>query len=359
MDHYSILDSSPSRAGLETVLTESEAKESASLRAVSPEPLRFPGDDGGRSLNHMAQRDLDAALQLLAERAQYITGASGAAIALRRGEHMICRASSGESAPKLGSHLQVDSGLSGESVRTRQMLCCDDAQNDPRVNWESCRALRIVSVVVMPLVREQQVNGIFELLSERAHAFEERDFAALERLAEMIQTALDHAEATKLVENELISAPSAAAPGSGQAAYKSKPESDPEPEPAVEKEAVVKPAAEGVAMPQSASAANEPDHAASEEEPAVDSVAVLVSERGNIGTCQACGFPISEGRKLCLDCEADQIPELVPAAAAVVNDIPEFLTVPESKSWLQSHLYVVVTILMVAATVILILWRSL
>src|SRR5690348_11621852 len=86
------------------------------------EALRFPAEDGGKSLSEIAQRDLNAALQLLTERAQYITGASGAAIALRGNGEMICRASAGPSAPALGAHLQVNSGLSGESVRTRQIL---------------------------------------------------------------------------------------------------------------------------------------------------------------------------------------------------------------------------------------------
>src|SRR5947209_8182581 len=89
--------------------------------------LRFPAEDDGRSLTNMAQRDLDAALQLLAQRAQYITAASGAAVALREQGEMICRASAGTSAPGLGTRLQVDSGLSGESVRTRQILRCDNA----------------------------------------------------------------------------------------------------------------------------------------------------------------------------------------------------------------------------------------
>jgi putative methionine-R-sulfoxide reductase with GAF domain len=226
MDHYSILDHTPSQARPEIALTGSKAKGS-SLREVSSEPLRFPGDDGGKSLNHMAQRDLDAALQLLAERAQYITGASGAAIALRQGEHMICRASSGESAPELGTRLQIELGLSGESVRSGKMLCCDDAETDPRVDQESCRALGIASMVVMPLVREHEVNGIFELLSARAYAFEERDFAALERLAEMIQTAVDHAEAAKRAEDEMIAVPKIAEPEPDKIKSKGRVESDP------------------------------------------------------------------------------------------------------------------------------------
>jgi hypothetical protein len=162
---------------------------------------RFPGEDGGRSLAEMAQSDLDATLQLLAERAQYITGASGAAIALRRGEHadMLCRASAGSNAPELGALLSTEYGLSGESVRTRQALRCDDAERDPRVNREGCRQLGIASVVVMPIVSEQQVLGVFELFSGKPRAFEESDVAALQRLSEMVETAVKHAVAAQSI----------------------------------------------------------------------------------------------------------------------------------------------------------------
>jgi|HubBroStandDraft_6_1064221.scaffolds.fasta_scaffold349572_2 putative methionine-R-sulfoxide reductase with GAF domain len=364
MDHYSILDHSPPQAPRETILPESKSKRFPSPREVSPERLRFPGDDGGKSLNHMAQRDLDAALQLLAERAQYITGASGAAIALRQGDKMICRARSGESAPELGAHLQVDSGLSAEAVRTRKILRCDDADTDPRVNRESCRSLGIASVAVMPLVREQEVNGIFELLSGRARAFEERDVAALERLAEMIQTALDHADAAKRAENEMTVSANTVAAGPGKVESKDKVESNPLMRPALEKESDITPTTEGLANPQAPSAIMDSSLAEVPEDGA-DSLVTLLSERGNIGTCQACGFPVSEGRKLCLDCEADQIPETASIASPAIpasDGAPEFLAnlaAPEVKSWWQSHSYVVVTILLVAATVILILWRNL
>src|SRR5678816_4621883 len=121
--------------------------------APTSQKVHFPGEDGGRSLNNMAQRDLEATLQLLAERAQYITGATGAAIALRSGEEIVCRASAGSVAPEIGAHLQMESGLSGESIRTKQILRSNDAQTDTRVNRESCEALGISSVVVMPLLR--------------------------------------------------------------------------------------------------------------------------------------------------------------------------------------------------------------
>ncbi|HKV78923.1 MAG TPA: GAF domain-containing protein [Candidatus Sulfotelmatobacter sp.] len=167
--------------------------------------VRFPVEDGGRSLAEMAQSDLDAALQLLADRAQYITGASGAAIALRRdGRHdMLCRASSGTNAPELGALLSTEFGLSGESVRTRQLLRCDDAERDARVNREVCRQMGIASVLVMPVVNDDQVLGVFELFSGKAHAFGERDLSAVQRLSEMVETAVRLAHAVEILPQQL------------------------------------------------------------------------------------------------------------------------------------------------------------
>ena len=147
----------------------------------------------------MAQRDLDAALQLLTDRAQYITGASGAAIALKRNgmNDMLCRASTGENAPELGALLSTEYGLSGESVRTRRALRCDDAEQDARVNREACRQLGIASVVVMPVVHDEEVLGVFELFSGKANAFGERDLSAVQRLTEMVQTAVRLAKAAE------------------------------------------------------------------------------------------------------------------------------------------------------------------
>src|SRR5579863_6266671 len=160
--------------------------------------LRPQADDNG-TVALMARRDLDAALQLLAERAQYITGANGAAIALRRAgkNDMLCRASTGANAPELGALLSTEFGLSGESVRTRQPLRCDDAERDRKVNREVCRQLGIASVVVMPVVNDDQVLGVFELFSGKAHAFGERDLSAIQRLSQMVETAVRLARASQ------------------------------------------------------------------------------------------------------------------------------------------------------------------
>src|SRR6195256_398152 len=159
------------------------------------EPESTAGSSPANVGSNLEAPELDAALQLLAERAQYITGATGAALALSEGEEMICRASAGTSGPAVGARLQVRAGLSGESISRRQLLRCDNAETDPRGNLETCRQLGIASIVVMPLLTpDGGVRGLFELFSDHAYAFEERDLIALERMAGLTLTALEMAE---------------------------------------------------------------------------------------------------------------------------------------------------------------------
>src|SRR5208337_390976 len=191
MDRYSIFDGNAPAAA-----APAPAKDSVEAPAAS-QPLPSSLKDHGKSLAAMAERDLQAALQLLADRAQYITAASGAMIALRENGHLICRASAGPAAPQVGAELQAEASFTGESLRQKQLLRCDDAEQDARVNRESCRALGIRSVMAMPLLRHGEAAGVFELLAARPHAFEERDASALARLSELVLTALEHTEAAR------------------------------------------------------------------------------------------------------------------------------------------------------------------
>ena len=115
-------------------------------------------------------RDLTAALPLVAERALTLVRASGAAIALADSDSdfMVCRASSGSDAPPVGARLQVGSGFSGECVKTGTLLRCDDAELDPRVDHESCRALGIRSILAAPVRVGEKSIGILEVFSASA-----------------------------------------------------------------------------------------------------------------------------------------------------------------------------------------------
>src|SRR6266403_1441805 len=169
------------------------------IAASDQSPAAGAVGDNSNGNRTLEETELDSALQLLVERAQYITGATGTALALPQGEEMVCRASAGSSAPAVGARLQVRSGLTGESISRRQLLRCDNAEADPRVNLETCHALGIASIVVLPLLRRTgEVRGLFELFSDHPYAFEERDLIALERMAGLTLTALDLAEQRQL-----------------------------------------------------------------------------------------------------------------------------------------------------------------
>lgn len=313
--------------------------------------VRFPGDDAGNSLADMAQRDLDAALQLLADRAQYITGAGGAAIALRRNgkNDLLCRASAGSNAPELGALLSTEYGLSGESVRTRRALRCDDAERDARVNREVCRELGIASVVVMPVVDDDQVLGVFELFSGKAHAFGDRDMSALERLSQMVETAVRMARVAEMLP-ERLSGPepvvAAAVPAAGgkeieepvvevvtESAVLAAPPAASEPVAEVVAAAVsqatpsisippssisIPPSPPAAAASTTLAVGTEPPRDPAKAKPLFWSVALSGSGEvskapedqshvppmlRDLHKCDACGFPVSAGRALCVECE--------------------------------------------------------
>ncbi len=344
-------------SGLSAVMTQSNGAAAALQLAKSPlESLRFPAEDGGQSLAAWARRDLGATLQLLAGRAQYITGGTGAAIALRDGDFIMCRASSGPSAPQIGSCFEVSSGLSGESVRTRRTLRCDDASADPRVNHDSCRALGIASFAVMPLVRHEEVIGIFEVFSNKTCAFQERDLLALERMGEMVNTALDQVNQPKTNGEIGIKAVRAQKPESPRLGT---PATSDAQTPPPEQAELSRNASSGTVVDE----ALHLDHAllfgsAQETEPS-DVGGKSSPAVSGIGTCSTCGFPVSGGRKLCLDCEA-ALAKQQPVLPAAHSGAPAFLAGLEAektgfKHWIVSHRYLLGTIAMGLATLLVLL----
>ncbi len=131
--------------------------------------------------------DLDSALQYVVDRTREMSGATGAAIALGTSGDMLCRASSG-AAPTLGVRLQSESGLSGECVRTRTLVRCDDTETDIRVDANVCRQLSLRSAVIVPVTESEKLTGVLEVFSDRPHAFGTEDIQRLRQTAELIAT---------------------------------------------------------------------------------------------------------------------------------------------------------------------------
>ena len=139
---------------------------------------------------HSAELDLEPAISAITERAQHLTGATGAAIALRAGEEIVCRARAGRTAPDLGVRLQTDAGISAEAVRTGEVMLCHDAERNPRVDLASCHRLGVRSILVSPLRYYRRTLGVFEVLSSSPSAFDEKDVATMQLLSSMMVAAI-------------------------------------------------------------------------------------------------------------------------------------------------------------------------
>jgi TonB family protein len=151
--------------------------------------------------------ELDAILQATVEAAQALTGAGSAALAVRCDGMVICRARSGEPAPELGVRLDEDSGISGECLRQGQMLRCEDAHYDHRVNPLVCRTLGLRSIAIAPLRRHgTETIGILEIFSTRPYAFNDVHMHFLCRLAELAEMAQTQDE-SKLMATTASSLP--------------------------------------------------------------------------------------------------------------------------------------------------------
>jgi hypothetical protein len=279
--------------------------------------------------------------------------------------------------------------LTGESIARRQLLRCDNAESDPRVNLETCRALGIASIVVLPLLRRNgEVRGLFELFSDHPYAFEERDLIALERMADLTLTALDLAEQRqnivpapapgrepeRPVESPTATATATIAPPASSIPLGisvQTPLQDPVSVP-------LKPElAESPAVPTEPPEIPLPLQVSPLPAPApvpVSAPASVPEAMLRVEKCASCGFPVSEGRTLCLDCEqkdtlkkarekdlAKREPgqDTASAAAAPMEEefVPAFLAnaVPVEESWLANHvnlLAIVVLILGILVAVV-------
>ena len=87
--------------------------------------------------------------------------------------YMICTVSCGGMAPPVGALLDVNSGISGQCVREKQMLHSGDTGTDSRVDQEACARLGIRSVVVSPILRDSNCIGILEVFSAEPESFDQ------------------------------------------------------------------------------------------------------------------------------------------------------------------------------------------
>ena len=134
-------------------------------------------------------QEFESALHLVAKRAQVITRANGAAIALGDAKSMVCRASAGV-APELGVSMRSGLGLAGQCLCTGRLVQSSDARSDSRIDAAVARQLQLGSAVIMPIYSSGTLTGVLAVFSRHPRAFDEFHVRRLERLAAVVTGAL-------------------------------------------------------------------------------------------------------------------------------------------------------------------------
>lgn len=146
--------------------------------------------------------DLGNIMESVTRRSQQITNADGASIELVEKNELVYSATSGIADKFLGFRLYVDNSLSGECIRTRETLICNDIEVDDRVNKEACRRIGIKSMIVAPLIYTNDVVGILKVMSKGTDRFGADDISVLKLLTDLVAAAMYNAMQND--ENELF-----------------------------------------------------------------------------------------------------------------------------------------------------------
>jgi hypothetical protein len=129
--------------------------------------------DTGNSL------ELQSVLQLVEELLIVSTGAAGVAIALGDAAAMECVSSVGE-APPVGIALQLGNTLSGQCVRTGQIVRFQRRPTDPELSNGPC------SAVLAPVFLQGCVAGVVGIFSGDSDAFGNGSTAAIRHAASLV-----------------------------------------------------------------------------------------------------------------------------------------------------------------------------
>ena len=283
-----------------------ETQNKAVLARDSSEPETSSDTSAFASLEQAAALEFHATMQLLAERARFLTGATGVAVALEQDGQFVYSAAAGSLVPNIGATADVTKYPLRKCVKTGDTVCLPIEAS----------SMGATSPLAVAILKDEKVVGFFEL-APGSHGFEDADVEAVSRLSDMVSTALDHLEAAK---------------HSARLIRESKPQ-----EPAVPAGPVLWHAPETPAS-ESAPEKNPPPPAPTD-----------------VRACTACGFPVSGVRTLCVDCESRRDD---PKNDPQHDPIPpaELFALGKEESWIGAHGYTIASVLVSALAAAIIYW---
>jgi len=249
--------------------------------------------EAGNSLLDVAELEFQASLQLLLDRACWVSGALAGAIALEDSGAFVYRAVSGDSEREPGQKAATEKEPLRECLDERWTVRCAGGAGK--------------FTMAVPIVQDETAVGIIELTSDLEFTAESSEVVS--RIADLVIVTVEHRDAARRAEQLEFKEDELELPSLWHAPETSKSElrfmGDVQVEKPIER-----------SIPE-------------------------------VGKCAACGFPVSPNRSLCVECEQK------PESAAAARDI--FTSEPE-ESWLSAHGYTIASALVTAITAAIILW---
>ena len=155
-----------------------------------PEPrLKREASEPENDITSDRVQQISAFLVRTVQRMCSAMSVSGAIIAIRDQEGVCCLASTGD-APVVGSRLQPDSAFTRECLETGEVVICEDAESDSRIQQWVAKALHLRSAVAVPIQARGSVVGVIEVFSPRPSSISPADVAALKKLAHLLGLAI-------------------------------------------------------------------------------------------------------------------------------------------------------------------------
>ena len=177
-------------SAIQAPLEEGKAKSEETARTNSDYTLTLAEIVEAQRQIQMHHLELDKAMAVVVERVAKITGASGAGIGLLEGRTVHYRAGAGASALPLGSEAPLETAVCSASLRTGQVIRCEDVNLEFLFDPELCRHRGIVSLVAVPIYREGDIIGALELYFDKSHGFAEQDIHTCQLMAGLVTEAI-------------------------------------------------------------------------------------------------------------------------------------------------------------------------
>jgi diguanylate cyclase (GGDEF)-like protein len=140
-----------------------------------------------------ADLELEAVMQLAADRALELTGARAALIEVPDGPHeFVFQVTAGDADRFRGERVGRGESLAGRALKERRIITSDDCVNDPRAIEGLRREMNVGSVICVPLFHRAVAIGVLSVCHTEAHHFSAGDAQTLELLSDLIAAQLSH-----------------------------------------------------------------------------------------------------------------------------------------------------------------------